>query len=80
MRRVVKKVTGSARHYQIDVEIEPSLFAKFFGATNRTYTYQGSGTVWHQFPSGVRASTWMESFLCDAVVAHKMHNEVMTAA
>jgi len=80
MRRIVKKVSGSRRRYQIEVEIEPSLFAQFFGATNKTYTYQGSGTVWHQFPSGVRASTWMEAFLCDAVVAHQMQEKSLTVA
>ena len=60
---------------QITVVDEPGFFGKIFGVKAKTFVYQGSCTVWHQFPSGERAPTWLESFLSDASVAYAMRTQ-----
>jgi hypothetical protein len=74
--RVVKSVTRVAfPEEQIVVEFQPGLLGRLFGKAPVTVTYEGSGTVWHEFPSGKRASNYMELFLSDASVGHKMKTQ-----
>lgn len=80
MRRVVIKVTPILPNYQIEVEFQPSLLATFFGAKNQTFTYRGSGGVWHQFPSGIRTTDWMDEFLRDASAEYKIWNRKLAVA
>jgi hypothetical protein len=35
-------------------------------------TYVGSGTVWHEYPSGKRCGARVESMLCELWEGHKM--------
>jgi hypothetical protein len=71
----VTNIRKSGGEYEIVLVSEPSCFVKFFGAKPQTTTYRGSGTVWHEFPSGTRAPTYMESFLSDARTAYSMKND-----
>jgi hypothetical protein len=68
-------IRESGGQYEIIVVSEPSRFAKFLGAKPQTITYRGSGTVWHEFPSGTRAPTYVESFLSNTRVAYSMKND-----
>ena len=51
---------------EIRVKCVPGLFDILFkGMRTHTRTYLGNCTVWHRYPSGRRAPSWMEGFFCD---------------
>lgn len=71
----VESIRENGGEYEIVLVSKPSRFAKFFGAKPKTTVYRGSGTVWHEFPSGTRASNFVEMFLSDKRKAFDMKND-----
>lgn len=57
---------------EITLEKIPGAIASFFGAKTETVKFRGSGTVWHEVPTGRRPGTMMESLLADLVAGHKI--------
>ncbi len=68
----IAPVSRSPRtEHDITVRYTPGWFARLFGFTEETTVYRGSATVWHEYPSGKRAPTWLESALADALQGHQ---------
>ena len=47
----------------ITIEYTPGWFLRLFGVLATTIKYRGSCTVWHEYPSGRRAGSGIESML-----------------
>ncbi len=56
---------------EITLERIPGVIPSLFGAKTETLKFRGSGTVWHQVPTGRRPGTMMEGLLADLVAGHK---------
>ncbi len=57
---------------EVVFEVAPSWLGRLLGMKVHEVVYHGSGTVWHKFPSGGRASTPMEMFISDMVQSYRI--------
>ena len=63
--------------YIINRIYKPGRIARFLGNTEEvTHSDVGSATIWHEYPSGERAGTFTESYLCDFVQGLKFQGKV----
>jgi hypothetical protein len=69
----ITNLTHVGNSEEITLEKIPGAIASFFGAKTETLEFHGSGTVWHQVPTGLRPGTTMESLITDLVAWHKIH-------
>ena len=66
LAELVEKRDSSLRFISLQWLDEPkqqALIKMAYG--DEITTWRGTCTVWHKVPDGERASTWMESWLCD---------------
>lgn len=68
----ITNLTCVGHDEEITLEKIPSAIASLFGAKPKTVKFRGSGTVWHQVPTGRRPGTMMEGLIVDLVAGHKI--------
>lgn len=73
----ITKLTSVGFREEVTIEKKPGIFARFFGVKTRILKFQGSCTVWHEYPSGRNAGTMMEGVIHDLVVGYKMRNPII---
>lgn len=71
IHRKCRKVVKADDGWVIDVEFTPIWIARLFGARSFARRYRGRCTVWHLYPTGERAGTLMEGWLCEQWQAAK---------
>lgn len=76
MRAIELRWVGKYDEAIITVEYERRRFPLFGRKWIEHKLYRGSGTVWHEWPSGKRCSTSLELYLSDVWIAErwKLHD------